>query len=74
MALRQVEQEALNLPEKERALLAERLLCSLDNETPDFNEERWLQEAERRYEEYKAGRMTARPAEDVFEDANRKLA
>ena len=74
MILNQVEQDALSLPEKERALLAERLLCSLGDETADLNEERWIQEAERRYEEYKAGRMTARPAEDVFQDAYRKLA
>jgi putative addiction module component (TIGR02574 family) len=69
----QIEQEALNLPEKERALLAERLLCSLGDEAADLNKERWMQEADRRYDEYKAGRMTARPAGDVFRDIYRTL-
>lgn len=73
MILTQVEQEALKLSEKERAVLAELLLCSLGDDTTGLNEESWHEEAERRYEEYKAGRITCRPADDVFQDAYRKL-
>jgi putative addiction module component (TIGR02574 family) len=73
MVLTQLEQEVLKLPEKERAILAEHLLSSLGEETMGLNEERWIEEAERRYQEYRAGRMTAKPADEVFEDAYRKL-
>lgn len=62
---------ALSLPEKERAELAGRLLESLD-ELPETEwEAKWVAESERRLEEVRAGRMTERPAEDVFRDAKK---
>lgn len=73
MVLAQIEQEALRLPEKERAVLAEHLLSSLGDEATAANEERWIEEAERRYQQFRDGKITARPAEEVFEDAYRKL-
>lgn len=61
---------ALSLPEKERAELAGRLLKSLD-ELPETEwEAKWVTESERRIEEVRAGRMTERPASDVFRDAS----
>jgi hypothetical protein len=33
------------------------------------NDELWLDEADRRYREYKNGNVSARPAEDVLRDA-----
>lgn len=36
-------------------------------------EDLWLQEAERRYREYREGNLPTRPAEDVFRDAFAKL-
>ena len=74
MSLTDIEREALKLPENERATLAELLLSSLTEETaPGLCEERWADEAERRYREFRDGRMTARPAAAVFEDAHRGL-
>ncbi|HPO17109.1 MAG TPA: addiction module protein [Candidatus Hydrogenedentes bacterium] len=73
MSLTQIEDEALKLTEQERAILAERLLDSLDGDSAGLNEERWLDEAERRYRAYKAGQLSARPAEEVFRDAYRCL-
>jgi hypothetical protein len=35
------------------------------------NEKAWFDEAGRRYYEYKAGQMTARTADEVFEEAYR---
>ena len=59
--------EALQLSASERAALASELLASLDNISEEENEQLWLEEAERRYSEYKAGRIKAVPAEEVFE-------
>ncbi len=74
MSLAQIEDEALKLTEQERAILAEHLLNSLGDDIRDLNnEERWLDEAEYRYREYKAGRLSARSAEDVFENAYRGM-
>lgn len=61
---------ALSLPEKKRAELAGRLLKSLD-ELPETEwEAKWVAECERRLEEVRAGRMTERPAADVFRDSS----
>lgn len=62
---------ALSLPEKQRAELAGRLLKSLDELPEDEWEAKWAAESERRLDEVRAGRMTERPAEDVFRDASR---
>lgn len=69
MDLFRVEQEALALPENERALLAEHLLSGLAEDKAEYDDERWIAEAERRHQEYKAGRLTARSADEVFQDA-----
>ena len=58
--------EALQLPTIARAELAKELLASLDNISEEENEQLWIEEAERRYSDYKAGRATAIPAEEVF--------
>ena len=51
-----VTQQALDLDLKDRARLAERLLESLDGVSEEEIQELWLDEAERRIEEYRAGR------------------
>jgi len=45
----------------------------LGDDVTGLNEERWIAEAERCYQEYKAGRLEARAADDVFRDAYRAL-
>ena len=59
--------EALDLPLTARAELASRLLESLDDLSEEENEQLWALEAERRYAEYKAGKIEAVPAEEVFQ-------
>ncbi|MBM4049754.1 MAG: addiction module protein [Planctomycetes bacterium] len=68
-----VEAQALKLPLRERAALAEHLIASLDDLDDTEIERLWVEEAERRYREYKKGRISARPAEDVFRDAYRRI-
>ena len=67
--LKECEIQALKLPPKERAVLAEHLIASLDTLDDSENERLWLEEADRRYQEYKKGNIAARSAEDVLREA-----
>ena len=67
--LRECEAQALRLRPKDRAALAEHLIASLDTLDDSENEHLWLEEADRRYQEYKKGNTSSRPAEDVLRDA-----
>ena len=71
--LSEIESEAMQLSRQERAWLVERLLTTLDPGENVDAEALWLQEAERRYQEYRAGRLASKPAEQVFEDAQKRL-
>lgn len=70
--LQDIEKDALQLSTHDRALLVEHLLATLDQEEEEDIEEAWLQEAEKRYQAYRAGKMKARSAEQVFNDAAKK--
>nr|VFJ57436.1 MAG: putative addiction module component, TIGR02574 family [Candidatus Kentron sp. FM]VFJ76067.1 MAG: putative addiction module component, TIGR02574 family [Candidatus Kentron sp. FM]VFK21445.1 MAG: putative addiction module component, TIGR02574 family [Candidatus Kentron sp. FM] len=72
--LDECEQKARRLPLSERALLIEYLVATLDDLDEKECERLWVAEAERRYIEYRQGTITARPADDVFQDARAKLA
>lgn len=68
-SLDRLESELMSLPVDDRAWLAERLLASLDDvgdEDPGAVERAWLEEAERRYQRYRSGEESARPAEEVL--------
>ncbi len=54
--LTEVLKNALSLNVNDRAALAERLLASLDELDEEEAERLWTQEAQRRLEEYRAGR------------------
>jgi putative addiction module component (TIGR02574 family) len=71
--LDKLEKEALNLPQEERAFLADRLLSSLGGEILTEVDAAWVAEAERRYAEYKAGSRKPVPASEVFDEADRIL-
>ena len=58
----------MSLPERERAELAGHLLKSLEEPPAEEWEAKWLAESERRLGEVRAGRMSERPAADVFRD------
>ncbi|MDA3799183.1 MAG: addiction module protein [Kiritimatiellae bacterium] len=67
--LMECEAQALQLPLAKRAELAEHLIASLDEIDEVQNEQLWLDEADRRYNEYKKGNISARCAEDVLQYA-----
>ena len=71
--LEKVEHDALSLPQNERAFLADRLLSSLGGEVLNDVDAAWVQEAERRYDEYKQGKRQPIPSSTVFAEADRML-
>ncbi|MEW5928215.1 MAG: addiction module protein [Gemmatimonadota bacterium] len=73
--LEKVEAEALELPPRERALLAHRLIASLDgeDEDPAEVERAWEEEIRRRVDEYRSGAVQAVPASEVFAKARARL-
>jgi len=70
---RELESKALRLPRKERARLAQRLISSLDSEVDADVEKLWLQEAERRLDELKSGKVAGIPAQKVIRKARSTL-
>lgn len=66
--LKDVENQVAQLTEDDRVRLVEQLIRSLDSGEDVDAEEAWLNEAERRYQEYRAGKLTSRSADTVFED------
>ena len=69
--LHEVLASALSLTVDDRAALAEKLLESLDELGEEVAERLWASEAQRRLEEYRAGRAGAARAEDVAKKAAR---
>ena len=68
-AAKRIESDALNLDIQARAKLAGKLLMSLDEPSTSEVERLWLDEAERRLEEYRSGKVQGVPANDVFQRA-----
>jgi putative addiction module component (TIGR02574 family) len=73
-SLPDVEKEALRLSPEDRARLAVRLLSSLEGsaESPEEIEKVWIAEAERRFQELRAGVVQGIPARDVFAELRTK--
>ncbi len=73
MNLKQIEKEALDLPEKKRAELAQKLLLSLEVLSEEENTEEWLVEAHRRAQDIDKGIVQPVPAEEVRRKARKLL-
>ncbi len=71
---RGVLQSALDLPTRQRAELALRLVESLDGEQADDVEAAWAVEVKDRVEALRRGEARSRPAADVFREARARLA
>jgi putative addiction module component (TIGR02574 family) len=71
--LEKIEGEALSLSAQERARLVMNLIKSPDDYDETDAESLWLEEAERRYREYKKGKVKGRPADDVYREAFSKV-
>ena len=73
MKVKDIEEEALQLSSHERALLVEHLIGSLEPDEDPEAERSWIEEAERRYQAYKEGKVKTTSADQVFNDARLKL-
>ncbi|MDZ7343717.1 MAG: addiction module protein [candidate division KSB1 bacterium] len=73
MSLEQIEDKALQLPEADRAKLAQKLLLSLDALSETEIAEDWLIEAQRRARELDAGIVQPISAEEVRRKAQALL-
>ena len=72
-ALKKLEGDALKLPARSRARLAERLIMSLEETADPHAEQAWQDEVERRSVELKGGKVTGIPAGKVFKKARAAL-
>ena len=72
MSSKEILEQAMLLKAEERFMIVEGLLKSLDE--PDQKiDEIWAEEAEKRLEAYRDGRLEGIPMEDVFRDKNNEL-
>nr|MDO8084969.1 addiction module protein [Candidatus Sigynarchaeum springense]MDO8116274.1 addiction module protein [Candidatus Sigynarchaeota archaeon] len=67
--MKDIEKQALQLSITERAQLIERLMRSLDGEEDPDAERAWIEESKRRHREIQEGKMTGKPADQVFTEA-----
>jgi len=68
-----VEEQAAQLPHRERARLALRLIESLEPGHDEDVDQLWLDEAERRLREHDQGVTQARDAEEAMSEIERQL-
>jgi len=73
MNLNQIVDEALHLPEDERAELAQKLLLSLDSPSDSEIKAAWLREAQNRAKELDEGLVQPVPVEEVRRKAQALL-
>lgn len=66
MTTAKLAKEALSLPPKSRAKLAEKLLESLDVSKQRENDALWAEEAENRLDAFEQGKLQAIPGPEVF--------
>lgn len=68
----QIIDEAATLSAEDRVVVVDFLLKTLTPPDPDIDR-RWANEATRRLDELRSGKVTAIPAEEVLEKARRRL-
>ena len=72
--INEIRKKALGLSSRDRALLIRQLLESLEEgEEEDKAEELWIEETKLRYDLYKQGKTSERPANQVLKNAKSKL-
>ena len=71
LTLDQIAEEAMQLPATSRALLADKLVESLESEDLDEIQKLWSTEAIRRRDEIRSGQVQPVPGEEVLEEVRR---
>ena len=70
----QIAEEALSLPSEARALLADRLVESLDPAEDGYVRQLWMVEARKRIEDVRSGRVATVAGEDAFAQVRAAIA
>ena len=68
-----IEKKALQLSKKDRGFLAEKLLRSIDDNSLTEIDELWVKEAEKRYNNYLAGKTKGIEGDKIFADIKQEL-
>jgi putative addiction module component (TIGR02574 family) len=71
--LKEIEERIAQLSAEERSRLIQDLIRSLDTGEDVDAEATWLEVAEQRYQDYRAGKLTSKAADEVFEEARSML-
>jgi putative addiction module component (TIGR02574 family) len=66
MTAKQIEEAAIKFPRRERERLAEKLQESLQTKRDREILDAWIEEAERRIDDFESGKEPGIPAEQVF--------
>ena len=74
MTVEQIVDEALGLPSEARALLADRLVESLDPAEDGYVRHLWVAEALRRRDDVRSGRVRTVPGEEALAQVRRAVA
>lgn len=74
MTVEQIADEALALPSEARALLADRLVESLDPAEDGYIRQLWMREARRRVDEVRRGEVKTIPADEAFAQVRQAIA
>jgi putative addiction module component (TIGR02574 family) len=74
MTVEQVAEEALALPSEARALLADRLVESLDPAEDGYVRQLWVAEARRRRDDVRSGRVKTIPGDQALAQVKRAMA
>lgn len=70
---KELEKQARALSAREKAALARVLIENLDPSVDPDAEKLWIDEAQRRYDVFVAGKLPALPGEEVMRRARRRL-
>jgi len=71
--LKEIENSALNLNNKDKARLADKLLQSIHGKIDPDIEQAWIDEVQKRKESLKSGEATLHSASEVLSEAKKRL-
>lgn len=74
LTVEQIAEEALSLPSEARALLADRLVESLDPAEDGYVHQLWIVEARRRRDDVRNGRTKVIPGDDALAQVRQAFA
>jgi hypothetical protein len=74
MTIEQIVDEAMALPSEARALLADRLVESLDPAEDGYLHQLWIREASRRIQEVRCGEVMTISADEALKQVRQSIA